>query len=272
MNDKKREPARWIISREMRECTETVMEGEGEAQKEYFISPLGTKGRRILFCGKITSKTEEGEMTKLVISDSTGAFYVTFFSKDFNQAVKEQIDLVNMDDTVLVLGKTSYYRTDEGRMYININPESIRTVDEDSVQYWMSRSAFLLRRRILGIKELKKSPDSSEKTLLSMGFSEEEASALVQSNLVYATYDVARMEEILLEISAGKVSETANDLREKIFELVKEKSAIGGITYDDIAKILNIDMQSTQDMDQALSLLLGDGEVFEATRRKYKAV
>jgi hypothetical protein len=272
MNDKKREPARWVISREMRECTETIKEGEGEAQKEYFISPLGTKGRRILFCGKITSKTEEGEMTKLVISDSTGAFYVTFFSKDFNQTVKEQIDLVNQDDTVMVLGKTSYYRTDEGRMYININPESIRTVDEDSVNFWMSRSSFLLRRRIIGIKELKKSPESSEKTLISMGFSEDEATAMVQSNSIYETYDVARMEEILLEISAGKVSETTNDLKEKIFDLVKQKSSLGGITYDDIAKEMNIDMQSTQDMDQVLSILLGDGEVFEASRRKYKAV
>ena len=80
------------------------------------------------------------------------------------------------------------------------------------------------------------------------------------------------MEEILLEISAGKVSETTNDLKEKIFELVKQKSTLGGITYDDIAKEMNIDMQSTQDMDQALSILLGDGEVFEASRRKYKAV
>ena len=55
MNEKKREPARWIIARELRECSETVMVGEGESQKEHFITPLGTRGRRILFCGKITS-------------------------------------------------------------------------------------------------------------------------------------------------------------------------------------------------------------------------
>ena len=272
MNDKKREPARWIIARELRECTETVMEGEGESQKENFITPLGTRGRRILFCGKITSKTEENEMTKLAVSDSTGAFYVSFFPKDFNQAVKEQIDLVNQDDTVIVMGKTSFYKTDEGRMYVNINPESIRIIDEDSSQYWMSRSAFLLKRRILGIKELKKNPDSSESSLVSLGFTEDEASAMVQSSSLYSSYDIARMEEILMEISASKVSESTSELKDKIFEIIKARNGLGGVTYDEIAREMKIDMQSTQEMDQALTLLLEEGEIFESSRRKYKTV
>ena len=272
MNEKKREPARWIIARELRECTETVLVGEGESQKEHFITPLGTRGRRILFCGKITSKTEENEMIKMTVSDSTGAFYVSFFPKDFNKAVKEQIDLVNQDDTVIVMGKTSFFKTDEGRMYININPESIRIIDEDSAQYWMSRSTFLLKRRIIGIKELKKSPESSESTLISMGFTQDEASSMVQSSSLYSNYDVARMEEILLEISASKVSESTNELKDKIFEFIKTGTELGGVTYDEIAKEMKIDMQGTQDMDQALTLLLEEGEIFESSRRKYKTV
>lgn len=271
MNDRKREPARWIFSSELRDCNSTVSEGEGDFRKEFFLTPGGSMGRRVLFCGKLNAKTEDGDMTKMTVADPTGAFYVTFFSKDFNQHVKEEISGVQAGDEVLIMGRTSYFRTDEGKMYVNINPETVRKVSSESVDYWTQRTAFLLRRRILAIREARNNPEASIESLVGKGFTEDEASGVLESQKVYQAYDIQKLEEIAMTVNSARPSENAMKLKDDVAGYIRKFDPLGGVSYNDILTEFRKKGSSDSDIDEVINVLWGDGEIFEVEKRKFKS-
>ena len=68
---------------------------------------------------------------------------------------------------------------------------------------------------------------------------------------------------------------SSNALKEALSEktaafMITNPSTLGVFESNilEIAKEMKIDMQGTQDMDQALTLLLEEGEIFESSRRK----
>ncbi len=270
MNDKRREPARWIFSSELRECNNTITEGEGDYKREYFVTPGGSVGRRVLFCGKLMAKNEEGDMTKMTVADPTAAFYVTYFSKEFNQDVKNDISKVNVNDEIIVMGRTSYYRTEEGKMYVNINPESVRKIDEESSNYWISRTAFLLQRRLLAIREIRNNPEATMESLMGRGFTEDEATGAMESAKLYPSYDIQRLEEIALSVSVARPSGEAMKLKDDILAFIQKNTPIGGAAYDEIVREFKNRGVSNEDIDETLNVLGLDGEIFEAEKRKFR--
>ncbi len=272
MIEKKREPARWIFAKELRDTSLTIMEGDDEARKEYFITPAGSFGRRILFCGKITQKKEENEMTKMTVADHTGAFYVTFFSKEFNQNTKIQIERVNENDEVMIVGRTTYFKTNEGKMYININPETVRNISETDTEYWKVRCALSLNSRLAAIREIRKSQDIDDKHLGDLGFTQDEARGCIKASELYEGYNMGQLEEIIAGMSVYQFSDTAIKLREKVMDIIRENNPFGGITYEQILEKLSKEGVEPRQLDETLNLLGTDGEIFEAEKRKFKAI
>ena len=270
MNDRRREPARWIFSSELRECNSTISEGEGEYRKELFITPGGSMGRRVLFCGKLNAKSEEGDMTKMTVADPTGAFYVTFFSKDFNQNVKEEISRVQIGDEIMTMGRTSFFRTDEGKMYVNINPENVIKISSESVDYWISRTSFLLRRRIFAIREVRNNPEANMESLMGKGFTEDEAKGVLESQKVYGSYDIQKLEEIALSVISAKPSENVVKIKEDVASYIKRFDPIGGISYNEIMAEFRKRNFQDPDIDEAINNLWHEGDIFEVEKRKFK--
>ncbi|MCL4323228.1 MAG: hypothetical protein M1498_02100 [Candidatus Thermoplasmatota archaeon] len=272
MMEKRREPARWIFAKEMRDTSLTFVEGEDDARKEYFITPLGSFGRRILICGKITQKTQENEMVKFTVADHTGAFYITFFSKDFNQNTKLQIDLVSENDVVVLMGRTSYFRSNEGKMYININPEYVRKVNETDAEYWKARTSKSLKDRLYAIKEIRKSPDMDLNHLMELGLTEDEAKGCLKASTVYDNYNIGPLEEIIAGMSSYQFSDAALKIKDKIFGIIKENTPFGGITYDQILERVSKEGIEARQLDETLNMLGTDGEIYEAEKRKFKVI
>ncbi|MGP6239313.1 hypothetical protein ACNF40_02700 [Cuniculiplasma sp. SKW4] len=270
MSDKRREPARWIFSSEMRECNSTINEGEGEYSREFFVTPGGSMGRRVLFCGKLNAKTEEGDMTKMTVADPTGAFYVTFFSKDFNQNVKEDISKVQVGDEIMTMGRTSFFRTDEGKLYVNINPESVTRVSSESVDYWISRTSFLLRRRIMAIREVRNNPEASIESLMGKGFSQDEAKGVMESQKIYGSYDIQKLEEIAISVNSAKPSENVIRIKDEVASFIGRFDPLGGISYNEIMAEFRKRNIPDSDIDEAINTLWHDAEIYEVEKRKFK--
>ncbi len=270
--ERRREPARWIFAKELRDTTMTFVEGEDDARREYFITPGGSYGRRILICGKITQKTQDNDMTKFTVADNTGAFYVTFFSKDFNQNTKVQVDAVNENDLVVLMGRTSYFRSNEGKMYININPEYVRTVNEIDTEYWKMRTAKSLNNRLLAIKEIRKSPEIDQNHLMDLGFTEDEAKGSLKAYSLYENYNTGPLEEIIAGMSSYQFSDAAVKLKDNVLQIIKENNPFGGISYDEILQRLAKDGVEARQLDETLNLLGTDGEIYEAGKRKFRAI
>jgi RPA family protein len=272
LSDRRREPARWIFSKELRECTKTKLEEEEDSRREYFITPGGAIGRRILICGKITHKSDENDVVKITIADPTGAFYVTFFSKDFNQDTKAQIDLVTENDEVMLMGRTTFFRSAEGKMYVNINPEVVQKIGTEDSEYWKIQSSKYLGRRLQILKEIGKSPKIDEIHLVELGYTKEEVLGCLESKIQYENYNLTSLEEILVSVTSYKVSDNAVKLRDSVLAEIKENNPFGGITYDDLLGKLSKDGITASQLDETLNLLGSDGEIFEAEKRKFRAI
>lgn len=269
-NEKRREPARWLFSKELRDTTLTNVNDENDVKKEYFITQAGSVGRRILLCGKITQKTEENETIKLTIADPTGVFYMTFFSKDFNQDTRVELGLVSEGQNVMAVGRTSFFTSNEGKFYVNINPESVREVREEDMEYWKIQAIAYLKRRLSIMHELSKSPELNEGQIVSLGFTEDEAAGCIMAHSAYSAPDLGNLEELLISMNSYHVSETAIVLKDKVLEIIKESGAFGGITYQEILDKISKDGQNSQQLDEALNLLGSEGEVYEAEKRKFR--
>lgn len=269
-NEKRREPARWVFSRELRDTTLTHVDDEYDVKREYFITKAGSVGRRVLFCGKITQKNEENETIKLTVADPTGAFYVTFFSKDFNQDTRAELDLVSENQNVMVVGRTSFFTSNEGKFYVNINPETVREVREEDLEYWKIQAIAYLKRRLSIMHELSKSPELNEEQIVSLGFTQDEAEGCIMANSAYSTPDLGSLEDLLISMNSYHVSEDAINLKDEVFQIIKESAAFGGITYQEILDTISKKGKDSQQLDEALNLLGAEGEVYEAEKRKFR--
>ncbi len=269
-NDKKREPAKWLFARELRDTTLTHVEDEDETKREFFMTQSGSVGRRILFCGKITQKSEENEIIKLTVADPTGAFYLTFFSKEFNQNTKAELGMVSENQNVMVIGRTSFFRSNEGKFYVNINPESVREIGEDDLEYWKLQAIKYLKRRLAIMHELSKSPEMREEQIVSLGYTEEEAIACIMANSAYSTPSLTGMEELLLSLDSYHVSEDALGLKDEVLSIIKENGAFGGITYNQILEKISKKGKDAKQLDETLNLLGSDGDIYEAEKGKFR--
>ncbi|EQD79024.1 Nucleic acid binding, OB-fold, tRNA/helicase-type domain protein, partial [mine drainage metagenome] len=174
MKEGKREPARWIFSKELRDTTVIEEETEGEKAKTIFVSPIGTFGRRIFFTGKVTNMRNDEKSIRLTISDPTGAFYLSFFERDFNQNVKRQMEKIETNQNVAVMGRVSHYKGEDGKIFFNVTPELIFESDDNSMNFWIMRTAYLSKRRLIAIRETQKKPDVTKANLEASGFTSDE--------------------------------------------------------------------------------------------------
>ena len=273
MKEGKREPARWIFSKELRETTVIEENTESEKVRSMFLTPLGSIGRRILFVGKVTNHREDEKSIRLTVSDPTGAFYLSFFERDFNQNVKRQLEKIELNQNVTVMGRVSHYTGEDGKILFNINPELIYETDLESMNFWNARTAYLCRRRIMRIKEALKKPDTSPGVLTASGATEDEAEGIMKSIKAYPNYDYTKFEEVLSSLLFNQqISQNINIAKAGILELLSSHVDMQGIKYEDIVNELSKKGISQNEIDEALNVLGHEGDIFEVSLKRYRKI
>ncbi len=273
MKGVKREPARWIFSKELRDTTIIEEISDGDKIKSMFLTPLGSCGRRIFFAGKVTNVRNDEKSVRLTVSDPTGAFYLSFFERDFNQNVKMQIDKIEANQNVSVMGRVSHYKGEDGKIFFNINPELIYESDDSSINFWNMRTAYLCRRRIIGIKEAQRNPDITQNLLTASGLNPDEAEGILKAVKQYTNYDYSKFEEILLSLLANQeISQNISKAKDGIKAFLISQTEPLGIKYEDIIAELAKAGISQNEVDEALNLLGSEGEIFEVSLKRYRTV
>ncbi len=273
MMPRKREFAYWIIARELRDSVVLEDNPDEERSKPYIITPLGSRVRRVLVAGKVTQKNAEENMTRMTVADASGNFYLSAFQNDFGSQGKQMLDELELDDTVMVMGRVNSYQN-EGKIYFNLNPELAAKIDDTALKYWNTRANHSARRKIYAIKAALKGESPSVEELTGMGYSSEEAECALRAIKNYPGYSTSEIEAM---VSGGTipVSQSPDDSknREFILDYIRNNDEDGrGCRYEDLlAAAQNVSI-SQADLDELLNTIGSDGEIFEVSLKRYKAI
>ena len=258
MAPKKREPAKWIFAKELKDCTIIEEKEPDEKGKPYVITPLGTRVKRVLLTGTVTSKNSEENLTKVAIADATGTFYVNAFANDFNIEQKNALDGLEAESQVTVMGRINPFRTDDGVYYFNINPELVTNSDAVAADFWNLRAAYVAKRKLYAIREAMKSDTADIESLKKLGYSEDEASDALRAKESYREYDFQRFQEVVQGVIDSLIKPTtqSSETKEFILGYIRDNDTDGkGCRYEDVViAASNQGMQPT-DVDEILHSL-----------------
>lgn len=274
MMPRKREVARWVFSKELKDTTVIEELSEEERGRPYVITPLGTRMKRIMFAGTVTSKNVEENMTKVTVADPLGSFFLSVFPSEYSPETKDIADQLENNNHVVVLGRVSPFRTEEGTTYFSINPEWIARVKESTVNYWNWRTMIVAKRKFYAIREARKNESPEIQNITKLGYYQEEAECAVNSVKNYPGYDLQAYMEALSAISkVSAASGESRKLKDMILGVIRENDTDGkGCKYESIVEAGKADGAEQHEIDEALNLLGSDGEVYEVSLKRYKII
>ncbi|MCL4315120.1 MAG: hypothetical protein M1454_05295 [Candidatus Thermoplasmatota archaeon] len=273
MEFSKREPSRWIFSRELRDSTQTEGSETDERMRPYIVTPLGTRLKRIFFCGTITTSSIEENSSRLVIADPVGSFYVSASSAGFNEPVRDEMSKFNTGDRIAVMGKVSIFKAETGNFLFTINPERIWSADDALRNFWNARTLIIARRRVLAIKEAQKLEKPSEMMLIRLGYSPEEAHFALLAVNRYKDYDYSRFIESATTSVRKDQSDEINRAKKSILEIIDRHSDDQkGVSYETILGDAAAEGIDKKIIDDSLNALGNDGEVYEVSLKRFKRV
>ncbi len=278
----KRERSYWIFSRELRDSN--ILEGEDK--RPYIITPLGSRIKRILITGKITYKNDDEKLIKLTVADYIGSFYITAFKTGFNSEIADEVNKYNVDDTVVIMGKISSFKTDDGIFYFSINPEMINKISESERFFWGIRTLYISRRKLYAIRETKKNENATLEMLTKLGFSEEEAEAAIRSSDKYPNYDFESYSNAIssvnyespvpvnIEKDTQKKEDNTliPDFEGFVLDYIKNNDDGPGCKYDDIIIASSNKGINQNRLDEILNVLGSNGDIYEVSLKRYKAL
>lgn len=274
MAPKKREPAKWIFAKELRDCNIIEEKDPEEKGKPYVVTPLGTRVKRVLLTGTVTSKNSEESLTKVAVADRSGTFYVNAFANDFNIEQKAALDGLETDSTVTVMGRINPFRTDDGVYYFNINPELVTVSDSIAADFWNLRAAYVAKRKLYAIREASKGSITDPENLVKLGYSTEEAEDAIRANAGYSSYDYQAYQEVVQGVidSLTRPSQSTES-KSFIMEYVRDNDTDGkGCRYEDIVIAASNRGVDQTEVDEILNSLGSDGEIYEVSLKRYKAL
>jgi len=269
----KREPSKWIFSRELKDCKIIEDLEPEEKGKPYVVTPLGTRVKRIMITGTVTQKFPDDNLTKITVSDTVGSFYVSVFQSEFREEQKAEIDALEVNDTVFIMGRINPFKTTEGAMYFNVNPEYAGKTSQETVDFWNLKTKYIARRKLYAIREAMKNPESDEKSLTQLGYTREEAQCAIRSREKYHDYDFQNFEELILSSSSRKPESHETEFKQAVLDYIRNNDTDGkGCRYEDLviaSSNLGIDQSK---VDELLNTLGSEGDIYEVSLKRYKAI
>lgn len=185
-----RETAYRVFSRELNSSVESKR-GEEEMSPSYVISPLGLMINRVMIAGVLTeienAGTEEEPMWRGRVQDVSGNFFINVgrFQPEASAAMAN----LEAPSYVSMIGKIRTYSTNDDRTFVSVRPEHIAKIEEDEYNLWILEAAKSLWNRVLGMKDVLKIANVTEKDLIDKGYSKLDAEGLMTALEVYGNPD-----------------------------------------------------------------------------------
>ena len=304
----RREPGVLILAKELAAAIEKHVENR-EYSPTYLISEIGSKLSRVLIGGVLDQienrGSEEDPFYTARVIDPNGDFYY-LQAGQYNPEGAIALSKLEIGVPVLCVGKVRA-RTpeDSERTYVSVQPESIRAVSMDEVNYWAIKTCDTLMRRINANKAF----GEDDEALKRANLTGREMDGLELSKDFYPTIAVetyqALLYDCLTRLAGGDVAmpETKNftgefepaaktepKVAEKTKEIVEEGAGVAsgddneakvlgkikemdegdGIYYDDLGIAVSMEGIDGPMLDEILDSLTDQGRIFQPRFNHYK--
>lgn len=191
----KREVAHRLFATEFN-ASRAVIEGQGEKDPTYLVSPTGAKVNRVHVvgvCTDIETVGESGDLYKARISDPTGNF--TVYAGQYQPEAAATLSELQVPAYVSITGKARTYEPEPGSLFISIRPEHVQVVDEHTRDRWVLETAKRTNERLQASKTLRDEPELDQAGLQAAGLQENLAEGVSLSKEHYGLLDMAPYSE-----------------------------------------------------------------------------
>ena len=192
-----REVAQRVFAAEFNDAKHSYKES-GDRSPTFVVSPFGAKVNRLFAVGVLTSVEgvgQTGDRYRAQVVDPTGTF--TVWAGQYEPEATAQLMDIRPPAVVAIVGKSRSYTTPEGATYVNVRPESIRTVEKADRDAWVLETAKHSIQRLDAIKEAAKMEAPTQKALEDLGYPKDVAEGTMKALEHYGKADLTRYAAII---------------------------------------------------------------------------
>ncbi|HLF17068.1 MAG TPA: hypothetical protein VI796_06540, partial [Candidatus Thermoplasmatota archaeon] len=168
------------------------IQGQGEKEPSFLVSPLGAKVNRLHVvgvCTEVEPVGEGGDGYRARISDPTGVF--TVYAGQYQPEAAQVLSQLEVPCFVAVTGKARTYEPEPGSVFVSIRPESVAVVDQAARDQWVLQTA---RRTVDRMKAVEAARDANAtaESLGAAGHSRLDAEGALLAREPYGAVDLER--------------------------------------------------------------------------------
>jgi RPA family protein len=271
-----REQAWRLFAGEYNETT-CKLEGEGDKDPSYVVSPLGAKVNRLYVVGVLTNVEDlsnEGEMLRAHVSDPTGVFFI--YAGQYQPEILDTLAHMDTPSYVALVGKSRTYEPEEGTIYVSVRPELIKEVDASLRDYWILESCRHTKKRIEAVVEAGNMSSPSVDELRRLGYDTALAEGVIASLSHYGPIDIdsyyALIKEALTSLKTGDIttSPQIQDIEGQILDLISKNEGDEGIPWEKLVKKGIEEKFEKEIIETTLESLMDKGLIYEPQLGKLK--
>jgi uncharacterized protein len=289
-----RETAHRLFAEEYNASRATI-EGQGEKDPSFLVSPTGAKINRLHVvgvCTDVEAVGESGEVWRARISDPTGVF--TLYAGQYQPEAAQVLSDLKPPAYVAVTGKARTYTPEEGTVFVSIRPETVTVVDEQTRNQWLLDTARRSMERLKAVTIAGDTPSKDE--MVQAGVRAAIADGVLLAHEHYGLQGASRywssvrtaLEGLLpggeVKVQSGQSDQpevpqwkpeaaaAEPDAAQEAFdasvqELVQRLEGTQGARWDDILETAKAEIEgaTAEDVEESLNRLMDKGLVYEPT-------
>ncbi len=296
-----REIAHRVFSQEFN-AARAHIQGEGEKDPSFLVTPLGAKVNRLHVvgvCTEVEPVGEAGDVYRCRISDPSGVF--TVYAGQYQAEAAQVISELQPPCFIAVTGKARTYEPEPGSVFVSIRPETVTLVDEATRDHWVLTTAQQTLERIQAVGKVREDPHTDKAKLMASGVREKVAEGALLAQEHYGLLDVSGHYEVVkgalkgllpggsfethvveaapaaekptwTPTAAPAAQATEADAEEEAFDegilaIVQRLEGEDGARWDDILADAQSTLEAADDeaIEEALNRLMDKGLVYEPT-------
>lgn len=291
-----REVAHRVFAQEYNASRATI-EGEGEKDPSFLVSPLGAKMNRVHVVGVCTDVEpvgEAGDMWRARISDPTGIF--TVYAGQYQADAAQSMSELQPPCFVSVTGKARTYEPEPGSVFVSIRPESVNVVDEATRDHWVLTAAQHTLDRLSAIDKVRADPNTDQTALETAGNRKLVAEGALLAQEHYGLVDVSGHKEVVkgalkgllpggtfethsvaptpqqekpawtAPAAAEETDEAQDAFDDQVLAIVQRLEGDDGARWDDIlSEAKGLESADDEAIEESLNRLMDKGLVYEPT-------
>lgn len=155
-----RYPAKRVFASEFKDATRHVKDGDDDYAPKFLVLPTGERANRVFMSGTLMDVEDVGNDSEywrariIDNSDPDGGveeFYC--YAGEHNGDAMQFFKTAETPSYIAVVGKPNTFENDNGDTLVNVRPETVKEIDRDTRNAWLTETASHTIQRLQNFAE-----------------------------------------------------------------------------------------------------------------------